>query len=318
MMRKMEHYKQPLKSENYGKIVDSHVHLVDIKKIKKLVSYSKQYGVNRWLGITKTEKKNGVDLMFDNTFKFALFLNRKNLASPDHIKDTMDEIEIAYAEDFVALKLWMPPRFKTRFNAKTHNFINNEALYPAYELMEDLEFVCLWHIADPDIWYETIYTDKEKYGTKKSHLKQIKAVAQRFSKLNIVIPHFGGNPENLDDLHETLSNYKNIYIDTAGTKWIVRELSRQPKKAKKFIERHDDRILFGTDLVLGHERPTEEFYYCTRYWAQQALLQGDNEWESPIKDPDNDNKPVTIHGLQIKESSLQKIYYKNAEHLYGF
>lgn len=312
---------KPFENQFYGKIIDTHIHLNDLRKTKHLISYGQQYGISRWLAISSLKTKHAVNLMYDEMFKYNLFLNMKNIASAtstdENIKDILDEIEVAYAEDFAALKMWMPPRFKKRFNVETSQYINNEALYPVFQLIEDLEFAVIWHIADPDKWYNTVYSDSQYYGTKADHLSQIEKVAEKFNKLKIIIPHFGGNPENLEELSNLLSRRSNIYIDTSGTKWISRELSKHPEKAKQFIEKYDRRIFFGSDLVLGYEKPDIETYYRTRYWVQQALLSSDKEWQSPIPDPDSE-KTLTIKGLNLTESSLRRIYHENAEKMFNF
>ena len=100
---------KPFENQYYGKIIDAHIHLNDLRKTKNLISYGKQYGISRWLAISSLKTKHAVNLMYDEMFKYNLFLNMKNIASAtseeENIKDILDEIEVAYAEDFAALKL---------------------------------------------------------------------------------------------------------------------------------------------------------------------------------------------------------------------
>jgi hypothetical protein len=97
---------------------------------------------------------------------------------------------------------------------------------------------------------------------------------------------------------------------------MARELSKDTKKAREFIIKYSDRILFGTDL--SSNRNTREDFYG-RYVAQRIL------WETkehniplPFIDADTKNTGGTfINGLDLPLSVLKKLYWENANRIYS-
>jgi uncharacterized protein len=79
---------------------------------------------------------------------------------------------------------------------------------------------------------------------------------------------------------------------------VIAELGRQPRQAKAFFEKYQDRILFGKDSWVPDEYATyfrvletsdEYFPYHKKYHAFWAM-----------------------YGLGLSDAVLKKVYYKNA------
>ena len=85
--------------------------------------------------------------------------------------------------------------------------------------------VVMVHVADPDIWFEHRYTDRNRYGTKAEHYAGLERLIQEFPNIRWIAAHMGGDPENPDCLEELLDLYPNLFFDTSATKWQVREMS---------------------------------------------------------------------------------------------
>ncbi len=159
------------------------------------------------------------------------------------------------------------------------------------------------HIADPDTWFSTKYTDAAKYGTKAQQYEPLERLMDEYDR-PWLIAHMGGWPEDLDFLTGFLERHENAHLDTSATKWMVRELSRHPsERFVGFLERFRGRILFGSDIVTtdlhlsgadddfgrGQQAGTrdEAFeLYASRYWALRTLFETGYEGPSPIADPD--------------------------------
>ncbi len=108
---------------------------------------------------------------------------------------------------------------------------------------------------------------------------------------------------------------------------MVRELGRNPAKARRFLLKYSNRVLFGTDGQLNSSfrhrtespnngaRPSP---YNLRLNAQRLL------WETkarkiplPFPDPDTEASGGTfINGLNLPKAILRNIYWKNAQKLY--
>jgi predicted TIM-barrel fold metal-dependent hydrolase len=178
--------------------------------------------------------------------------------------------------------------------------------------------ICMVHVADPDAWFRTVYTDVAKFGTKADQYIGLKRMVELFPDLIWIGAHMGGDPEHADHLEALLERYPNLYFDTSATKWQVREVSAHRAAIRDLLCRHPDRFLWGSDLVTRHEMPAE--HYASRYWCQRTLWESDWQGRSPIADADYvaaPGEPTTppLLGLHLPPEVLARIYYENARRL---
>lgn len=118
---------------------------------------------------------------------------------------------------------------------------------------------------------------------------------RKHSNTTFINAHFGWFANDLARLSELLDELPNMYVEFGA---VIAELGRQPRFAKQFFEKYQDRILFGKDAYNPEEYYTyfrvletadEYFPYYKRYHAF---------WR--------------MYGLDLSEEVLRKIYYKNA------
>ena len=149
-------------------------------------------------------------------------------------------------------------------------------------------------MADPDIWFRTVYADARKFGSKRDQYVGLRRLLEEFSDLTWIGAHMGGDPEHPEHLEELLETYPHLYLDTSATKWQVREVSARRDAIHNLICHLPDRFLFGSDLVTRHGLVRE--HYVSRYWCQRTLWESDWESPSPIADPDyiaGEGEPTT-------------------------
>jgi predicted TIM-barrel fold metal-dependent hydrolase len=180
--------------------------------------------------------------------------------------------------------------------------------------------VFMVHVADPDVWFHTVYADAAKFGTKPEQYVGLERLLAMFPDLTWIGAHMGGDSEHPDHLEALLEKYPNLVLDTSATKWQVREVSPRSDAIRALMCRYPERFLFGTDLVTRHHLPAE--HYTSRYWCQRTLWEGDWEGPSPIADPDYspaEGKTALpmLRGVNLPQDVLQKVYYQNAVQLLG-
>jgi hypothetical protein len=178
--------------------------------------------------------------------------------------------------------------------------------------------IVMVHVADPDVWFETVYADASKYGTKPDQYVGFRRMIEMFPEVHWIGAHMGGDPEHPDHLAEMLDRYPNLSFDMSATKWQVREVSQRPKAIRDLVVRYADRFLWGSDLVTRHFLPRE--HYVSRYWCQRTLWESDWEGPSPIADPDwkpKAGEPSTpmLRGVALPRDVLEQIYWTNAKKL---
>jgi uncharacterized protein len=83
------------------------------------------------------------------------------------------------------------------------------------------------------------------------------------------------------------------------------ELGRQPRRARQFFRDFQNRILFGTDCEPGSNMHANYFRWLKTgdeyfdYWGYP----GPGRWE--------------IHGMELPDAVLEKVYHKKAERLFA-
>ncbi|TFG26646.1 hypothetical protein EU527_19515, partial [Candidatus Thorarchaeota archaeon] len=231
----------------------------------------------------------------------------------------IDDINRTKDEGYSLAKTWFGPRWRDYIEGIPSDFrIDDIRFNPIFQALEDNRLPLIIHIADPDTYFRIHYQDVSKYGTKEDNLHQLEQVMQRHPKILFQIPHFGAQPEihRLPNLSNWLDRFPNIIIDTASSRWMARELSKDVEKARAFVIKYSDRILFGTDLS-AHRDGRD--YFDGRYRAQHMLWQT-NLSNEPLPFVDDDTKDcggTFVNGLNLPLSVLRKLYWKNAIKTYG-
>jgi hypothetical protein len=175
------------------------------------------------------------------------------------------------------------------------------------------------HVGDPDRWFQTVYTDAAKFGTKPDQYVGFERLLEEFPDITWIGAHLGGDPEHPDHLEALLEKYPHLVFDTSATKWQVREVSPRARAFRGLIARHPDRFLFGSDLVTRHGLPRE--HYVSRYWCQRTLWESEWVGPSPIADPDHPAEPDSptplLCGVGLPPEVLAKVYRQNSARLLG-
>ncbi len=274
----------------------------------------------------QSEVKAFTEERYPRKFVFAKYLSTQNIINLE-IDVVLAEIDSMHDSGFSLAKMWAAPGWRNYYkNFKGSFHLTNQHYKPIFEKLANEGFPLLLHMADPDTYYATTYANSEVYGTKEEHLNELEKLIQNFPDLQFQLAHFAAQPEihRLPHLAEWFDKYENIVIDTASSRWMARELSKNPDVAREFLIRYSDRILFGTDATLNSS-PTEDNHselspYNARLVAQRILWET-NEQRTPLPFPDRDTAATGgtfINGLDLPTRVLTNLYWKNGQRLYDF
>ncbi len=203
---------------------------------------------------------------------------------------------------------------------KTGKFItvDDPRLDPVWEECGRLGIPVSIHVTDPEAFFHPIDNKNERYEeltehpdwsfygpqfpTKEEILAARDRVFARHPHTTFVALHVANWPENLDYVSSVLDKYPNVMTEFGARE---AELGRQPRRAREFFLKYQDRIMFGTDNEVTEEMYRNHFRWLETgdeyfdYWGYP----GQGRWK--------------IYGMELPDSVLEKIYHLNAERMFG-
>ena len=138
-------------------------------------------------------------------------------------------------------------------------------------------------------------------------------VMARHPETQFVVLHFGDS-ENLPYVAGLLDRYPNMHVEMGAR---IGELGRQPRATRKFFDKYQDRILFGTDAVPGGVDTPQQIFGEQLYEIYYRFLETEDEYFDYAPAPKPPQGRWRIYGIGLPEKILRKVYYENAERLLG-
>lgn len=193
--------------------------------------------------------------------------------------------------------------------------VDDPRIDPIWAKCGELGIPVVIHVSDPVAFHTPIDEYNERYDELGAHpewsyygeqypyskdeiLEQLYRVIERHPNTIFISTHMGNLAEDLGRVSMWLEEYPNMYVDIDAR---ISELGRQPYTARKFMIRHQDRVLFGTDT-----RPNAEAYR-----VYYRFLETDDEYFDPSPSHHQQGRWM-IYGIHLPDEVLEKIYNKNA------
>jgi predicted TIM-barrel fold metal-dependent hydrolase len=124
-------------------------------------------------------------------------------------------------------------------------------------------------------------------------------------QLRVVGAHLGSLETNLDELGKRLDRYPNFAVDVAAR---TVYLTLQPReKAREFLIKYQDRIVYGTDLDL---RAPDDPAAAEKTWLKHYAM----DWAFFSSSGNVTYRGKEVKGLALPPPVLHKLYHDNAVH----
>lgn len=328
-------------------ILDAHLHLAGAQAVEIFAEVADLYGVGKFLSMTPIDLVPAVRDRLGDDVRFIAVPNyfgddRRH----EHGPGFLEAIRRFHDLGSRVVKFWSAPRgldVGRECGEPDLLRLDSPNRVRAMEFAAELGMTFMVHVADPDTWFATRYSDPALYGTKRSHHDALERMLERFP-VPWIAAHCGGSPEDLDLLDGLLERHDNLSLDISATKWIVRELSRHSReRVLEFFTRWRGRLLYGSDIVthddhLAADASATEMaakasdadsafdLYASRYWAYRTMLETSWEGESPICDPDlatvdpdrfTDEDAPALRGFALPQEVLDDLYHEAAKRFFG-
>lgn len=245
-----------------------------------------------------------------------------------------DQIEKAHELGAKGLKLTKTLGLYLRENVTSGPLVpvDDPRFDPMWEAAGGLGLPVAIHVSDPDAFFLPTDQNNERYEelsnhpdwsfygkdypTKEAILEARNRVFERHPGTQFISLHVGNRSEDLDDVSSCLDRYPNMHVELGAR---IGELGRQPRRAHRFFDEYQDRILFGTDAVpppLGNETP-QQIFSDELYEIYYRFLETEDEYFDYAPAPIPPQGRWRIDGLGLDESILKKVYRDNAARLLG-
>jgi predicted TIM-barrel fold metal-dependent hydrolase len=254
------------------------------------------------------------------------------VAEPGYAKWQADELGRAKAAGARGIKVLKTLGLYVREQVTSGPLIpiDDKRFDPMWEACGALGFPVSIHIADPEAFFLPIDRFNERYEELHEHpdwsfygkdypsfdalIEARDRVLARHPKTTFIGLHVGHDSENLARVGEPLDKFPNFNVEIGAR---IGELGRQPRTSRKFFDRYQDRILFGTDAVPGGTDTPQQIFGDSMYSIYFRFLETEDEYfdYAPARIPPQGR--WRIYGLGLPEDILRKVYYANAERLIG-
>ena len=147
--------------------------------------------------------------------------------------------------------------------------VDDPRLGPVWKKSGELKIPVLIHTADPKSFWDPMDANNERWLELSTHPNRKKdatnpapwdtlmAEQHRLFQKNpgttFIAAHFGWYPNDLQKLGQLLDEMPNVVVEFGA---VIAELGRQPRTAKQFFTKYQDRILFGKDSWVPDEYAT--------------------------------------------------------------
>jgi predicted TIM-barrel fold metal-dependent hydrolase len=244
--------------------------------------------------------------------RFVLFTNVdfNAIDDPQWTARTVKQLEEDVRRGAMGLKIYKSLGMFNTDKSGRRIQIDDPRIDPVWAKCGELGIPVLIHAADPKQFWQPIDKNNERWLELKLHpgrrhdmdtvkwetiIAEQHNIFKKHPRTKFINAHLGWYGSDLKKLSQLLDQFPNMYTEIGA---VIAELGRQPRAAKAFLTKYQDRVLFGKDSWVPDEYETyfrvletedEYFPYHKRYHAF---------WR--------------MYGIGLPDDILKKIYYKNA------
>lgn len=255
------------------------------------------------------------------------------IREPGFPKWQADEIARGKQAGAVGIKVLKTLGLYLRENIKDGPLVKiDDALFdPMWEAAGALKLPVFIHVSDPDAFFTPVDRFNERweelghhpgwsfygkdYPPKAELLAARNRVIARHPKTTFVGLHVANHPENLDEVSRWLDDFPNLHVETAAR---LGELGRQPRRAREFFEKYQDRIMFGTDAAPSEGGTPQQDLKPDMYQIYFRWLETWDEYFDYAPSAKPPQGRWRIYGIGLPDAILKKVYQGNAARLLGW
>lgn len=279
---------------------------MDSLNLKVLVNLSGRSG-DRLLAMSEA-----VQRIAPNRFIIFANIDFNGMDDPDWTERTVAQLRQDYENGARGLKIFKNLGLTVLDFEGNRIQTDDPRIDPIWELCGELGIPVLIHTGEPAVFWDPIDHKNERWLEMKQFPDRHRGDTTRYPGWEVVMQeqwnmfrkhpnttfinaHLGWMANDLESLGAHLDEFPNVYTEIAA---VIAELGRQPRFAREFFIKYQDRILFGKDTYRPHEFHT---YF--------RVLESDDEYFDYFR---KRHAFWKMYGMNLPDEVLRKLYYKNA------
>lgn len=293
-------------------LVRSHLTLVNILVVDDTLPYRKQLEpqVTDAMALVRSSHGHVALCTTFDPYKFN---------DPSFEKSALKQLDDNFTQGAIAVKIWKNIGMEIKNRDGKFIMPDDPKFAPIYKAIADRGKTLMSHVAEPDVawgppdpsdpswsYYQEnpqwFLYNKPGFPAKKTILDARDHILAANPKLRMVGVHLGSMEKDLDGIAARLDRYPNFAVDTAARMEYL--MMAPPEKVRAFLIKYADRVLYGTDLDLLATANVPE---TLKDWESTYV----RDWRFFATDETFEQDGRKIHGLQLPESVLRKIYRSN-------
>jgi len=245
--------------------------------------------------------------------RFGVFfnINFNRIDDEDFKGNTTLLINDAVNQGAIGLKVYKNLGLNLRDSKGKRVPVDDERLSFIWEECAKLNIPVLIHSGEPKAFFDPIdkfnerwlharekpnsFRSSDQYPPFEKVMLEQYNMFRKHPKTMFINAHFGWYANDLNKLSKILDELKNVNVEFGA---VINELGRQPRAAKNFFIKYQDRILFGKDI-----------YKKDEYYIYFRVLETSDEYIQYYR---KRHGLWRLYGMGLPDVVLKKIYHENA------
>jgi len=297
--------------------VHNHQFTMPIQNLSKLVADMDSLNMGVMVNLSGFRGKylewslDNVNNHFPNRFVIFLNIDFEKLDDEGWPVETLKLMEEAVKQGVKGLKVYKTLGLTDTDNNGKRITIDDPRLDPIWAKCGELGIPVLIHSGEPNSfwnpkdkynerWLELKqepgrYRSPDKYPSFEEIMSEQHRMFRKHPETKFIDAHLGWYGNDLERLGKLLDEMPNVYTELGA---VLAELGRQPRFARNWMIKYQDRVMMGKDTYKKEE-----------YYTYFRVLETDDEYFDYYR---KRHAHWKMYGLALPDSVLQKVYYKNA------
>lgn len=297
--------------------VHNHQWTMPVQNLSKLVTEMDSLNMSVMVNLSGFRGKyldwslDNVNNHFPNRFVLFLNINFEKLDDAGWPDETLKLMEEAVKQGVKGLKVYKQLGLTDKDNNGKRIAIDDPRLDAIWAKCGALGIPVLIHSGEPN----SFWNPKDKYNERWLELKQEPGryrspkeypsfdsvmseqhhMFRKHPETKFIDAHLGWYGNDLEKLGKLFDEMPNVYTELGA---VLAELGRQPRFARSWMIKYQDRVMMGKDTYKKEE-----------YYTYFRVLETDDEYFDYYR---KRHAHWKMYGLALPDSVLQKVYYKNA------